>query len=232
MFVHVVRMEVNVGILAIQGGFSEHESALLNCLKENGGVIDGVVLRVRKVTEICDLQDLNGLIIPGGESSVNSQIMSEEMIEELANWSSNQKHFVFGTCAGLITMSKNIENAFPGQENHFSKLAKLDVTTSRNYFGRQQNSFEGKVFIKEKQISKYDENMSEICFGVFIRAPAIVSINSVDIKLLATVVVDNKEIIVAVEQNNCMGLAFHPELTNDIRWHAYFLSRIVQLCES
>jgi 5'-phosphate synthase pdxT subunit len=82
----------------------------------------------------------------------------------------------------------------------------------------------------EKEISKFpvSNDAASRCNGVFIRAPGIVSINSPTVKTLATIQVGDKEVIVGVEDNNCIGLAFHPELTEDIRWHAYFLNMIIQ----
>ena len=104
--------------------------------------------------------------------------------------------------------------------------------SSRNYFGRQLNSFEGQVQIKEKAVSQHSSKNGVValdeCNSVFIRAPAVLSIHSPAVKTLATLQVDEKELIVGVEQKNCIGLAFHPELTNDIRWHVYFLNMILE----
>ena len=224
-------MELKIGVLAIQGGFSEHECALLKCLSQNGGIIPDVNLEVCRVTEASDISGMDGLVIPGGESSVNSQILDDAIMKELCSWANDDKHVLFGTCAGLITLSKHIENSMVGQKDRFSKLAKLDVTTSRNYFGRQLNSFEGQVNIMKKEISKFqnfESDAPDTCNGVFIRAPGIVSINSPTVKTLATIQVGDKEVIVGVEDKNCIGLAFHPELTEDIRWHAYFLNMIIK----
>lgn len=108
------------------------------------------------------------------------------------------------------------------------------MTTSRNFFGRQLNSFEGCVTIKENSVLndnvKYNEGKLEVCNGVFIRAPAVLSVNGEWVKTLATVQVpgQDKEVIVGVQDGNCIGLAFHPELTEDLRWHNYFLKLVME----
>lgn len=224
-------MDFTIGILAIQGGFSEHECALLKCLKQNGGVFQDINLKVHRVTQASDVPGLDGLVIPGGESSVTSRILDDAIMDELCTWANDDKHILFGTCAGLIVLSKNIENSMAGQQRRLSKLAKLDITTSRNYFGRQLNSFEGQIHIKDKEVSELQTGKNDapdVCNGVFIRAPGIVSINSPTVKTLATIQVGEKEVIVGVQDKNCIALAFHPELTDDIRWHAYFLTMIIK----
>ena len=115
-------MDVNIGVLAIQGSFLEHECALLKCLKENGGVLEGLNLHIHRVTQASDVSCLDGLVIPGGESSVISQILSDELLEELNSWLNDEKHVLFGTCAGLIVLSKGLENAIEGQITRLSKV--------------------------------------------------------------------------------------------------------------
>jgi 5'-phosphate synthase pdxT subunit len=115
-------MELKIGVLAVQGGVSEHENALLKCLKQNGGVLSDVELKVCRVTQASDVSDLDGLVIPGGESSVNSQIMDDAIMEKLCTWANDHRHVLFGTCAGLITLSKSIENSMAGQQDRFSKV--------------------------------------------------------------------------------------------------------------
>ena len=115
-------MDLKIGILAIQGGFSEHECALLKCLTQNGGVFQDFSLKVCKVTQASDVSGLDGLIIPGGESSANSQILDDVIMDELCNWANDDQHVLFGTCAGLIALSKNIQNAMVGQQGRLSKV--------------------------------------------------------------------------------------------------------------
>jgi cobyrinic acid a,c-diamide synthase len=115
-------MDFTIGILAIQGGFSEHECALLKCLKQNGGVFQDINLKVHRVTQASDVPGLDGLVIPGGESSVTSRILDDAIMDELCTWANDDKHILFGTCAGLIVLSKNIENSMAGQQRRLSKV--------------------------------------------------------------------------------------------------------------
>ena len=113
-------MDLKIGVLAIQGGFSEHECALLKC--QNSGVLAGISVKVCRVTQALDVPGLDGLVIPGGESSVNCHILDDAIMNELCNWANDDKHVLFGTCAGLITLSKSIENTIAGQHDRFSKV--------------------------------------------------------------------------------------------------------------
>ena len=108
----------------------------------------------------------------------------------------------------------------------------MDITTNRNFYGRQLNSFEGCVLIKERPMLKENVTSSKdvpgVCSGVFIRAPAVVSIDGPSVKTLATIQVQEKEVIVGVQDKNCIALAFHPELSEDLQWHAYFLKLVIK----
>ena len=115
-------MDIKIGVLAIQGSFSEHQHALLKCLRQNGGVFENIYLHVSKVTQASDIVGLDGLVIPGGESSANSQIVDDATIDELGTWVNDDRHVVFGTCAGLIMLSKSITNTFAGQQRRFEKV--------------------------------------------------------------------------------------------------------------
>ena len=120
----------------------------------------------------------------------------------------------------------------------FHQIGGIDITTSRNFFGRQVNSFEAEVKLCNGFLSS---GLSEVVsggncstsqyHGVFIRAPAIVTVDSPKVEVLATVNWPKREepVVVAVAQDNLMATAFHPELTEDTRWHAYFLKQIVDL---
>lgn len=104
-----------IGVLAIQGAFLEHKIALLKCLKEND-TFHNVDLKVTKVTEASDLSELDGLILPGGESTSIGRIIDQDMRQKLCEWSKDDSHYLFGTCAGLIMLSKNLEgHAGPNQ---------------------------------------------------------------------------------------------------------------------
>lgn len=220
-----------IGVLAIQGAFKEHKIALLKCVNHNN-FLANVELKVTKVSEAYHLAGLDGLVIPGGESTAIGRIIDENMIGRLSDWSKDDKHVLFGTCAGLIFLSKNLENQ--ATRGPLKKLGIMDVTTSRNFFGRQLNSFEGCVTVKEKAVMKNTGQDSirnakpDVCNGVFIRAPVVVSVDGPTVKTLATLKFQDQEVIVGVQDQNCIALAFHPELTEDTRWHAYFLKLIME----
>lgn len=98
-----------IGILAIQGGFNEHKIALLKCLETNTDAFASVDLEISKIIQPCHLAKLDGLIIPGGESTTIGRFLDQEMIQKLSEWAKNESHVLFGTCAGLILLSKNLE---------------------------------------------------------------------------------------------------------------------------
>ncbi len=114
----------------------------------------------------------------------------------------------------------------------FFQLGGLDVTVSRNYFGRQINSFEAKIDLKtEKLRTKSESSLNNECLGVFIRAPAVCSCDSDKVEVLGSVQDPKKSdnsVIVAVKQDNLIATAFHPELTDDTRWHEYFLKLVFE----
>lgn len=121
----------------------------------------------------------------------------------------------------------------------YYQIGGVDVTTSRNFFGRQVNSFEAKVTLHKKLVFDHS-NATNGCtdsadfdssyHGVFIRAPAVVSVNSPKVEILATINLPKREepVIVGVSQDNLMITAFHPELTDDTRWHEYFLKQVME----
>ena len=115
------------------------------------------------------------------------------------------------------------------------QLGGLDVTTSRNYFGRQVNSFEAAVELQDSFLDEYGlsngNNVNKpVCWGVFVRAPAVLSVDSPKVKVLGTVKThqNDKPVVVAVKQGNVMATAFHPELTEDSRWHGFFLNCLLE----
>ena len=126
-----------------------------------------------------------------------------------------------------------------GHYNLCHQIGGIDVTTSRNFFGRQVNSFEANVSLHNKFLAEYHSNSSngfsdgsidDGYHGVFIRAPAVVSVNNPKVEVLATITVPQREepVVVGVAQDNFIATAFHPELTEDTRWHAYFLRQILE----
>lgn len=186
---------MQIAVLALQGAFIEHEQML-----EKLGV---------SCKEIRQKQDFersyDGLIIPGGESTVQGKLMRELGLFEPIKKQIEQGLPVFGTCAGLLLLAKNIEN---DDRKH---LATMDITAVRNAYGRQLGSFYTEAdFVGIGTIPM-----------TFIRAPYIESV-SADAKILATV--DGK--IAAARQGNQLVTAFHPELNDDISVHKYFIDMV------
>ena len=182
---------MKIGILAVQGAFIEHEKII----KELGA--DCIEIRKKEQLEYID-----GIILPGGESTVQGQLIRKlEILEPLKEMINNGLP-VLATCAGAILLSQTLEN---GDEAH---LGTLPVEIKRNAYGRQLSSFVTNANI---------DGIGEFPM-VFIRAPYISSVSE-NVRILATV----DEHIVAVQYKNQIGMSFHPELTSDIRIHKYFL---------
>lgn len=186
---------MKVGVLALQGAVAEH----IRLIEAVGG--EGVVV---KRTE--QLAELDGLIIPGGESTTIGKLMRRYGFIEAIQDFSRQGKAVFGTCAGLIVIAVKIA----GQEE--AHLGLMDMTVQRNAFGRQRESFETDLPVK---------GINEPVRAVFIRAPLIEHVgNGVD------VLSEYNGQIVAARQGHLLAASFHPELTDDSSMHAYFLDMI------
>lgn len=186
---------MKIGVLALQGAFIEHEKML----KQLGAA----VVQVRLPGQ---LDDLDGLIIPGGESTTIGKIAVEYgLVEPLRAFAAERP--TWGTCAGLIFLAKNI-----GHDRQ-PLLGLMDITVNRNAFGRQIDSFETELPIK---------GLDEPFHAIFIRAPLVTAVGQ-GVTVLASL---GEGKMVAVEQGHLLGTAFHPELTEDTRLHAYFLGKI------
>jgi len=183
-----------IGILAIQGAFVEHQRMLER--------LDTECFEIRKPDDLCKKMD--GLILPGGESTVMSKLLRELDLSDPMNEMIREGLPVMGTCAGSILLAKNVI----GGEAHFSTLP---VTIERNAYGRQLSSFETR--------SEFNGNSDTLM--IFIRAPAIVDIEN-DVKVLAHI----DDVPVAVRYENQMAISFHPELSDDTTVHSYFLDMI------
>ncbi len=198
---------VNIGVLAIQGDVAENVLATQMALEELG--ITGTVNEVKTPEQI---SDLDGLIIPGGESTVIGTLAMvngslKKIKEKIANGMP-----VLGTCAGMILLSKKAKDRVVGEMDQ-PLLDFLDVKIERNAFGRQQDSFESEISMEKIGISKF--------LGVFIRAPSIIE-SGKDVEVLSKF----NEKIVAVKQGNIVGTSFHPELTGDLSLHKYFVNLV------
>jgi len=187
---------LKIGVLALQGAFIEH----CNMLRK----LDVEPIEIRRRVDFSD--NLDGLIIPGGESTVMAKLLYElELLNPIKDAIANGLP-TFGTCAGLILLSRQIEGAGEGA------FPVLDVVTRRNAYGRQLGSF--------KTTSQF-HGIGEIEM-VFIRAPYVSEVYG-QARVLAVV----NEKVVAVEQGKVIAVAFHPELTEDTRLHEYFVKMIV-----
>jgi 5'-phosphate synthase pdxT subunit len=188
---------MQIGILALQGDFAEHKVMLRH--------IGVSVVEVRLPKQ---LEGLNGLIIPGGESTTIAKLaVSYGLMDPLRRF--GQEKAIWGTCAGAIFLSKDAHRDQP-------LLQLMDITVERNAFGRQIDSFEVDLDIPALQNIEPD---GKPFHAVFIRAPLIESIQA-ETKILAKLQ-DGR--IVAAQQGHFLATAFHPELTKDDRFHRYFL---------
>ncbi len=194
---------VRLGILALQGAFREHIAMLKR--------LNVQVVEVRLAAE---LDDLDGLIIPGGEST-SMGLVAERwgLVEPLRQWVHGGKP-TWGTCAGMILLAEYATGQKLGGQ---ALIGGLDVTVNRNYFGRQVDSFEANLDVPTLGDTPFH--------AVFIRAPAITAVAE-DVVPLATVASPGDEsepVIAAVRKGPILATAFHPELTDDPRWHRYFI---------
>ncbi|MFD2117097.1 pyridoxal 5'-phosphate synthase glutaminase subunit PdxT [Paenibacillus yanchengensis] len=186
---------LKVGILALQGAVAEHKRSI-----EKAGAEAILVKRVEQLSE------LDGLILPGGESTTIGRLMRHYgFMEAIPAFYASGKA-IFGTCAGLILLADHIES---GETAH---LRLMDMTVMRNAFGRQRESFETDLKVA---------GVADDLRAVFIRAPLITSVGS-DVEVLAMY---QDEIVVA-RQERLLAASFHPELTEDDRLHRYFLDII------
>ncbi len=183
---------MKIGILAVQGAFVEHEH-----------IIEKIGHEAIEVRQKKDLTGIDGIILPGGESTVQGQLLRKlDMLDDIKAMISDSLP-VLATCAGLILLASHIEN------DDSVHLGTLPVTVRRNAYGRQLGSF-----VRTAPLKGFGEFPM-----TFIRAPYISSVDD-NVDVLATV--DGR--IVAVQYNNQLGLAFHPELSEDTRLHEYFIS--------
>ncbi len=200
-------MSVNIGILGMQGDVAENIAATRAALAKAG--MKGTVKQVKTPSEI---SKLDGLIIPGGESTMIGQMSLVNGAIKTIKDKIQKGMPVFGICAGLILLSKNAKDRIVGKMDQ-PLLDLLDVRVERNSFGRQRDSFEAEITAQPLGIAKSR--------GVFIRAPSIEGMGK-DVQIVSKF----NEKIVAVKQGNILGVAFHPELTADVSWHKYFVSMI------
>jgi len=186
-----------IGVLALQGDFAEHASVLRRLGSE--------AQEVRRPEE---LSGLDGLIVPGGESTTVCRLMTEYGLAEPLRRLAQDSFPVWGTCAGMIVLARQASDL------DWPTLGALDIAVRRNAFGRQVDSFETDLPVPSLGSAPFH--------AVFIRAPAVEEVGD-DVEVLATLE-DGQ--VVAVRQGNALATAFHPELTDDDRFHRYFLELV------
>jgi pyridoxal 5'-phosphate synthase pdxT subunit len=205
---------LKVGILSIQGDIEENSNAIKESFKELE--IEGTVIYMK---DLKDLDEIDGLIIPGGESTVIGMLLFLKGVQpDLIRKKIKEGLPILGTCAGLIMLSNKAYDKTIGEKKQ-ELLKVLDVTIERNAFGRQHESFESELDILYLGERKFN--------GVFIRGPAITEIGN-DVEIIAEY--DKK--IVAVRQYNILGTSFHPELANDNRFHTNLVKLMVEYNKS
>ena len=226
---------LTIGVLALQGAFREH----VEHLKQMDNV---AVCEIRNASE---LLGLDGLVIPGGESTAIAKIATrfgaasdDGLFARLQDWIATEQKPIWGTCAGLIFLANKIVG---GEKTGGQPLiGGLDVEVSRNYFGKQIKSFEAEIEPPPtlSTLSCHDDDddddnvgqeldtaASTTYTGVFIRAPAILATGAGVRTLSSVVSTSGATVAVAVEQGHLLATAFHPELTEDARWHEYFVRK-------
>jgi 5'-phosphate synthase pdxT subunit len=186
---------VKIGVLALQGAVAEH----LRMLQQAG--VEAVPIK-----KVSQLESISGLVIPGGESTTIGKLIRQYgFLEPLLDLA--QKGFpLFGTCAGMIILAKNIA----GQTD--VHLGLMDIHVQRNAFGRQRESFETDLSI---------DGVAPDFRAVFIRAPLILEVDET-----VQVIAKHQDQIVAARQGNYLVASFHPELTDDARLHAFFVQMV------
>ncbi|MFN3762095.1 MAG: pyridoxal 5'-phosphate synthase glutaminase subunit PdxT [Anaerolineae bacterium] len=187
---------MKVGVLALQGAFIEHENVLVR-----------LGVRPVEVRLPEHLEGLDGLIIPGGESTTMGILAQKWGLLEPLRAFARSGRPVWGTCAGMILLAKEVVDGVPGQPI----LGLMDITVRRNAFGRQVDSFEADLEIPALGAPPFH--------AVFIRAPVIEQV-APGVEVLASL---EDGTAVAVRQGHLLATAFHPELTGDVRFHRYFL---------
>lgn len=187
---------MKVGILALQGDVREHARILMK--------LDAEPVEVKSPE---DLADIDALIIPGGESTTISLLMKKYGLDTAIKEKYKHGMPIYGTCAGAIVLAKNVVDSKQPQ------LGLADISIKRNDYGRQIDSFETELNIKD--IGSFN--------GIFIRAPTIKSFYN-GVETLA----EHKNNPVMIKQDNLLITTFHPELTNDTRIHEYFLNMALE----
>ncbi|PFH31227.1 putative glutamine amidotransferase subunit pdxt [Besnoitia besnoiti] len=218
--------KATIGVLALQGAFQDH-------IKSFQRLGYGPSLRLAQA----NLDEVDALVIPGGESTAMRIIAGEEMMSALKAFVHEKRKPVWGTCAGCILLSDSVCRLEPEEASGATKLVEkqsndgygdfiggVGVKTCRNFFGRQADSFEAPLRA-EGRLQRVAPDMTAVC----IRAPAILEVLSPETEVLAFVDLPDRDVTVtaAVAQGPLLLTIFHPELTADTRLHRFFVSEFV-----
>ncbi|HEX2014940.1 MAG TPA: pyridoxal 5'-phosphate synthase glutaminase subunit PdxT [Nitrososphaera sp.] len=202
------KKSITIGVLGFQGDIEENVAATKEALQEMQ--IDGSVELVRYPEEV---EKVDGLILPGGESTVQSTLAAIQRSLPVIKKRISEGMPVLGTCAGMIMLSRRAFDRVVGDTKQ-KLIGNLDIVIERNAFGRQGESFEADIAIG--MLGK------EAFKGVFIRAPAVTEVGK-DVEVLAKL---NSK-VVAVRQKNIIGTSFHPELSGDSRMHRHLVKMAI-----
>lgn len=194
----------SVGVLAVQGDFAEHAVMLRRAARTLAMDID-----VRQVRRPADLAGIDGLIVPGGESTTIGKLLVAYALEQPLRQAARDGLPIWGTCAGMILLAREVVGGEPE-----GRIGLMDLTVRRNAFGRQLDSFEVELPF---------DGIDHPVHAVFIRAPLVEAVGAAATPLAS--LPDGR--VVAARQGNLIATSFHPELTPDPSLHAWFLRHVV-----
>jgi 5'-phosphate synthase pdxT subunit len=199
---------LKIGVISVQGAVPEHLKAVNNALQTLG--LDGESVPIRRPIQ---LDDIDALIIPGGESTTISKLIRKfQLFDKIISLATQNKIPIMGTCAGCILLAQKETRE---EEIEVELLGLMEMSVIRNAFGRQRESFENDI-----DFNSFDDKFH----AVFIRAPMITKVWG-NCRALARLE-DEDDHIIAAQQDNLLALAFHPELTQDTRVHEYLIEMI------
>ncbi len=201
---------MSIGVLGLQGDIEENVAATKQALQELH--VDNGDVRIVRYHE--EIEKIDGLILPGGESTVQSTLIAIQRSLPVIKKRISEGMPVLGTCAGMIMLSRRAYDRVVGDTKH-KLIGDLDIVVERNAFGRQNDSFEADL-----SLSMLGKDAFK---GVFIRAPAVSSVGK-DVEVVGKL--NNK--IVAVKQKNIIGTSFHPELSGDSRMHRHLINMVLE----
>ena len=201
--------EIRIGVLGLQGDVSEHVEAVNETLKQMS--VPGEAIIVKKASQI---DEIHGLIMPGGESTTVGRIARQEHIIDKVVEAARSGMPILGTCAGAILLAKEVYDSKIGDTGQ-PVLGLMDIRVARNAFGRQKDSFEADITIPILG--------DQVFRGVFIRAPIIERMWG-----HAQILAKYQEKTVAVQQGNLFATSFHPELSGETRFHQHFVRVVLK----